>query len=122
MTGRPKLLSIIPTHAALVEFGAGAPTKARLLLAACEFAAYVPVDISGDFLNAQARGLRKDFPHLQIYPVTADFTAPFILPDQVATMPKVGFFPAQPLATSSLTKPAAFCVGLAISWVKARTC
>ncbi|OPH83323.1 L-histidine N(alpha)-methyltransferase [Nitrobacter vulgaris] len=92
-----EIASIIPTHAALVEFGAGAPTKARLLLAACEFAAYVPVDISGDFLNAQARGLRKDFPHLKIYPVTADFTAPFILPDQVAAMPKVGFFPGSTL-------------------------
>jgi dimethylhistidine N-methyltransferase len=92
-----EIASIIPTHAALVEFGAGAPTKARLLLAACEFAAYVPVDISGDFLNAQARDLRKDFPHLKIYPVTADFTAPFILPDQVAAMPKVGFFPGSTL-------------------------
>lgn len=92
-----EIASIIPEHAALVEFGAGAPTKARLLLAACKFAAYVPVDISGDFLNAQARGLRKDFPHLEIYPVTADFTAPFILPDQVAAMPKVGFFPGSTL-------------------------
>lgn len=92
-----EIASIIPQHAALVEFGAGAPTKARLLLAACEFAAYVPVDISGDFLNAQARGLRKDFPHLEIHPVTADFTAPFRLPDQVAAMPKVGFFPGSTL-------------------------
>jgi dimethylhistidine N-methyltransferase len=92
-----EIAAILPKHAALVEFGAGAATKARLLLDACEFAAYVPVDISGDFLNAQARGLRKDFPHLQIYPVTADFTAPFILPDQVRTMPKVGFFPGSTL-------------------------
>ena len=37
-----------------VEFGAGATTKARLLLERCEFGAYVPVDISRDFLNAQA--------------------------------------------------------------------
>ena len=93
----PEIAAIIPKHAALVEFGAGATTKARLLLSACEFAAYVPVDISGDFLNAQARGLRKDFPHLQIYPVTADFTAPFTLPDQVRAMPKVGFFPGSTL-------------------------
>jgi dimethylhistidine N-methyltransferase len=92
-----EIAAILPKHAALVEFGAGAATKARLLLDACEFAAYVPVDISGDFLNAQARGLRKDFPHLHIYPVTADFTAPFILPDPVRTMPKVGFFPGSTL-------------------------
>jgi dimethylhistidine N-methyltransferase len=91
------IAAIIPDNAALVEFGAGATTKVRLLLDACEFAAYVPVDISGDFLNAQARGLRKDFPRLQIYPVTADFTAPFALPDQVKAMPKVGFFPGSTL-------------------------
>jgi dimethylhistidine N-methyltransferase len=92
-----EIAAILPKDAALVEFGAGAPTKARLLLSASEFAAYVPVDISGDFLHAQARGLRKDFPHLQIYPVTADFTAPFILPDQIRAMPKVGFFPGSTL-------------------------
>ncbi len=92
-----EIASIIPEHAALVEFGAGAPTKARLLLDACDFTAYVPVDISGDFLNAQARGLRNDFPHLPIHPVTADFTAPFVLPDQVKTLPKVGFFPGSTL-------------------------
>src|SRR5216684_4899662 len=85
--------AIIPKGAALVEFGAGATTKVRLLLENCAFGAYVPVDISGDFLNAQASGLRKDFPALAVYPVAADFTAPFVLPEEIAGMPKVGFFP-----------------------------
>ena len=87
----------IPDGAALVEFGAGATTKVRLLLNECEFAAYVPVDISGDFLKAQAATLREDFPALDVYPVTADFTAPFALPNAVAAMPKVGFFPGSTL-------------------------
>src|SRR6202790_4804567 len=82
----------VPTGAALVEFGAGATTKVRLLLKQCAFGAYVPVDISGDFLKAQADALRRDFPGLAVYPVAADFTAPFALPDAVAAMPKVGFF------------------------------
>src|ERR1700748_1914882 len=85
--------SIIPDGAALVEFGAGATTKVRLLLENNAFAAYVPVDISGEFLNAQANGLRRDFPDLAVYPVAADFTTPFALPEQVARMPQVGFFP-----------------------------
>jgi dimethylhistidine N-methyltransferase len=88
-----EIAKIIPEHAALVEFGAGATTKVRLLLNHCKFAAYVPVDISGDFLTAQANGLKRDFPSLGIYPVAADFTTPFELPKAVATMPKVGFFP-----------------------------
>jgi dimethylhistidine N-methyltransferase len=88
-----EISGIIPKGAALIEFGAGATTKVRLLLEKCEFAAYVPVDISGDFLHAQAEALRKDFPDLAVYPVAADFTASFALPAAVAGMPKVGFFP-----------------------------
>jgi dimethylhistidine N-methyltransferase len=88
-----EIAAIIPKGAALVEFGAGATTKVRLLLETCAFGAYVPVDISGDFLNAQASALRKDFPALAVYPVAADFTAPFALPEEIAAMPKVGFFP-----------------------------
>jgi L-histidine Nalpha-methyltransferase len=89
--------AFIPEGAALVEFGAGATTKVRLLLGACRLGAYIPVDISGDFLNAQAEGLRADYPGLGVYPVTADFTAPFQLPEAVSAMPKVGFFPGSTL-------------------------
>jgi dimethylhistidine N-methyltransferase len=92
-----EIAKLIPQGAALVEFGAGATTKVRLLLDSCKFDAYVPVDISGDFLNAQAHALGKDFPALDIYPVTADFTAPFALPAEVKAMPKVGFFPGSTL-------------------------
>jgi L-histidine Nalpha-methyltransferase len=88
-----EIAAIIPDGAALVEFGAGSSTKVRLLLEKCAFAVYVPVDISGDFLHAQADTLRKDFPNLKIYPVATDFTAPFALPTAITSMPKVGFFP-----------------------------
>ncbi|SHH59035.1 L-histidine N(alpha)-methyltransferase [Bradyrhizobium erythrophlei] len=89
--------AILPKGAALVEFGAGATTKVRLLLNQCALGAYVPVDISGDFLKAQADALRQDLPDLAIHPVAADFTAPFALPEAVAGMPKVGFFPGSTL-------------------------
>src|SRR6201985_2961378 len=92
-----EIASIIPKGAALVEFGAGATTKVRLLLENCAFGAYVPVDISGEFLEAQADALRKDFPNLDVYPVAADFTAPFALPAAIADMPKVGFLPGAAL-------------------------
>ena len=92
-----EIAAIIPKGAALVEFGAGATTKVRLLLERCEFGAYVPVDISGEFLNAQADALRRDFTDLSVYPVAADFTAPFALPAEISGMPKVGFFPGSTL-------------------------
>jgi dimethylhistidine N-methyltransferase len=106
---RGKAISaIIPKGAALVEFGAGATTKVRLLLTECTFGAYVPVDISGDFLNAQAEALRWDFPDLAVYPITADFTAPFALPEAIASMPKVGFFPGSTLGNFEPQEAAAF--------------
>src|SRR6202171_4744135 len=103
-----EVAAIIPEGAALVEFGAGATTKVRLLLEQCAFGAYVPVDISGDFLKAQADALRKDFPDLDVYPVAADFTAPFALPDPVAAMPKVGFFPGSTLGNFEPHEACAF--------------
>jgi dimethylhistidine N-methyltransferase len=100
--------AVVPKGSALVEFGAGATTKVRLLLEKCAFGAYVPVDISGDFLNAQADALRKDFPGLAVYPVAADFTAPFTLPEAVAAMPKVGFFPGSTLGNFEPHEACAF--------------
>jgi dimethylhistidine N-methyltransferase len=103
-----EISAIIPKGAALVEFGAGATTKVRLLLEQCAFGAYVPVDISGDFLKAQADALRKDFPCLDVYPVAADITAPFALPDAVRAMPKVGFFPGSTLGNFEPHEACAF--------------
>ncbi len=102
------IASIIPDGAALIEFGAGATTKVRLLLGQCHLGAYVPVDISGDFLHAQAADLRRDYPALNIHPVVADFTAPFELPDDIKSMPKVGFFPGSTLGNFEPHEACAF--------------
>lgn len=88
-----EIAALIPPDAAIVEFGAGATTKIRLLLAAHQVAAYVPVDISGDFIVSQAEALQRDFPQLAVHPLAADFTKPFALPPAVRDLPKVGFFP-----------------------------
>jgi dimethylhistidine N-methyltransferase len=103
-----EIAAIIPKDAALVEFGAGATTKVRLLLQNCSIGAYVPVDISGDFLQGQADALRHDFPGLDVYPVAADFTTPFALPAAIAGMPKVGFFPGSTLGNFEPHEACAF--------------
>jgi dimethylhistidine N-methyltransferase len=77
----------------VVEFGSGASVKIRILLAAAAPSAYVPVDISGDFLREAAASLAEDFPGLPVYPIEADFTRPFGLPAELAGAPKLGFFP-----------------------------
>ncbi len=78
---------------AVVEFGSGSSVKTPLLLSAIDPAAYVPLDISGDFLRAAAADLAKQFPGLPVYPVEADFMRQVALPDAVSDMPKLGFFP-----------------------------
>lgn len=103
-----EIAAAIPSDAALVEFGAGATTKVRLLLKQSSFKAYVPVDISGDFLNGQASALRADFPDLAVHPVTADFTKPFELPPEVKEMPKVGFFPGSTIGNFDPDEASAF--------------
>jgi len=90
----PAIASLFPPTCVLVEFGAGSSKKARILLgAAATVEAYVPVDISGDFLQQDAAQLRRDFPRLAVYPIVADFTQGFGIPAPIAKLPPVGFFP-----------------------------
>lgn len=99
---------IIPNGAALIEFGAGATTKARLLLAVATIGAYVPVDISDDFLNTQAAALSMDYPELAVSPVAADFTQYFSLPAIIQKRPRVGFFPGSTIGNFEPDEARAF--------------
>lgn len=83
----------IPKGAAVVEFGAGSQTKTPILLEAISPAAYVPVDISGEYLEQSASELQQRFPNLEVMPVVADFARPFSLPGGIEHLPKLGFFP-----------------------------
>lgn len=86
--------ALIPDNSALIEFGSGACTKVRILCDAVPaLRAFVPVDISGEFLEQHAAELASAYPGLSIYPVAADFTKPFPLPEPVTDMRKAGFFP-----------------------------
>ena len=89
----PAVAARIRRETAVVEFGAGSATKTPILLEAIAPAAYIPVDISGDYLEQSAAELQQRFPHLQVSPVVADFARPFSLPESIAGLPKLGFFP-----------------------------
>jgi L-histidine Nalpha-methyltransferase len=78
---------------AVVEFGSGSSTKTPTLLEAVEPCAYVPIDISGEFLASSAAALKEKFPLLPVHPVEADFMKPLELPRAVKDAPKLGFFP-----------------------------
>jgi len=103
------IAGLIPPGAALVEFGSGSSTKTRILLSAAKtLAAYVPVDISAQFLHQQMAGLRREYPKVAMLPVAADFTKPFDLPDAVQTMPRAGFFPGSTIGNFEPHEAAAF--------------
>ena len=84
---------LIGPERAVVEFGSGSSVKTPLLLEAIAPAAYVPLDISGDFLRQSAAALARKFPRLPVYPVEADFMRRVSLPDEVSALAKLGFFP-----------------------------
>lgn len=68
-------------QSALVEFGSGSSLKTRLLLDHLEdLAAYVPMDISEDYLYKVADDLQQRYPDIEVAPLAADYTRTFSLP------------------------------------------
>lgn len=88
-----EVAAIAGTGDAVIEFGSGSSTKTPILLEAVEPSAYVPIDISGEFLRSSAAALQERFSDLPIHPVEADFMRPIALPEAVRGVPKLGFFP-----------------------------
>lgn len=78
---------------AVVEFGSGSSAKTPILLSAVDPAAYVPIDISKDFLWESAARLSEGFAALPIHPVEGDFTGMLRLPAAIESAPRLGFFP-----------------------------
>ena len=89
----PDLRRRVAPGGAVVEFGSGSSVKTPRLIRCVEPAAYVPIDISGEFLRESADALAGDFPDLAVHPVEGDFTRTVPLPAAVADHAILGFFP-----------------------------
>ena len=76
-TNAPAIASLFPPDSALIEFGSGSSSKARILLgAAATIEAYVPVDMSGDFLQQDAaRAAPRSPASCSCYPLVSGFHA-----------------------------------------------
>ncbi|HSV29407.1 MAG TPA: L-histidine N(alpha)-methyltransferase [Candidatus Omnitrophota bacterium] len=89
----PAIAASVGAGVTVVEYGAGSMRKTRLLLAELDRpSAYVPVDVSQDFLVQSARRLGADLSDLPVVPLVADFTKPLTLPPP-AQGPVLVFFP-----------------------------
>ncbi|MGH8689489.1 MAG: L-histidine N(alpha)-methyltransferase [Burkholderiales bacterium] len=91
----------------LVEYGSGESRKTRLLLRALRPAAYVPIDISRDALQAAARRLAREFPRLAVAPVAGDFSRPLDLP-LARGKPAVVYFPGSTIGNLAPEEAHAF--------------
>jgi dimethylhistidine N-methyltransferase len=71
----------IGAGAQIVEYGSGSSDKVRIVLDALEDpVAYVPVDISGEYLGGVADRLASDYAGLEVTAVVADYRRPFAVP------------------------------------------
>lgn len=89
----PEVARDVGLGGAVVEFGSGSSVKTPILLRALRPAAYVPVDISGDFLRDSARTIAAQFPGMAVEPVEGDFLKPLKLPAGIGGLTRLGFFP-----------------------------
>lgn len=96
--------------AAVVEFGPGDGAKAVQLLGALAApAAYLPVDIAPEWLDAAAARVAAAFPALAVRPVVADFTLPFDLAGRAAgSTTHLGFFPGSTIGNFEPQEAVAF--------------
>ena len=85
----------------IFEPGAGSATKIRLLLEALQPAAYVPMDISCEFLMQAATRLVDDFPWLPVHAACVDFTHSLPIPAPVPPGPRLAFFPGSSIGNFS---------------------
>lgn len=78
----------------LLEYGSGSGIKTERLLGRLERpAAYVPVDVSADALQASVARLGQRFPQIPMQPMCEDFSDELALPPSMRGKPVIVFFP-----------------------------
>lgn len=77
LTGQAHEIAQVTGADTLIELGSGSGEKTRLLLDALQDAGtltrFVPVDVSGDFLEEAAGRIAEEYPRVRVEPAVADF-------------------------------------------------
>ena len=77
-----EMSSLLGEGTLLIELGSGSSIKIRLLLDHIPgLAGYIPVDISTEHLHNTVEILKVEYPHIDIFPLAADYTKDFELPE-----------------------------------------
>ncbi len=88
-----EMATLLGSDGLLIELGSGSSRKIRLLLDALNPAAYMPVDISRDFLLRAAGDLAREYPELEVHATCADYSSGLKLPWSPEELPRAAFFP-----------------------------
>lgn len=92
----------------LIEYGSGASTKTRILIAALQPAVYVAVDISESALRGASTQLAAEFPSLNVRAVIGDFGRPLAIPAFAGSGRKVVYFPGSTIGNLTREESLAF--------------
>lgn len=105
-----ELSALAGPRAAMIEYGAGAAVKTRILLDALETPLYyAPVDISDEFLRSVAEGLARDYPAIAMRPIVGNFLSDLEIPiELLSAQRRLGFFPGSTIGNLSDAEITAF--------------
>lgn len=79
-----EMAELAGTNCMVIELGSGSSLKTRILLDHLKSpAGYVPIEISQTMLEETARELAREYPHLCITPICADYSMPIELPEDL---------------------------------------
>jgi dimethylhistidine N-methyltransferase len=100
-----EISSYCETGCIFIEPGSGSCEKVRLLLEELRPAAYVPVDISADFLLDAAQALGESHQWLDIHAICADFNRDWSFVESLPEGKRIVFYPGSTIG--NLDPPAA---------------
>jgi len=102
------IAKIIGEHHYIIEPGCGSCEKIKLLLEILKPEAYVPMDISKDFLQESAQAISDAYPWLDVHAACIDFTQPMDLPFCPTDARKMAFFPGSSIGNFEPTQARTF--------------
>jgi dimethylhistidine N-methyltransferase len=104
-----EMAAFVGKGATLIEYGAGAGIKTEILIDALRSPRlYVPVDISGDFLDQAVISMRHRFPKIGIWPIVADFTGDFEISAGIPLKGRSAFFPGSTIGNLDHSETVSF--------------
>ena len=92
----------------LIDLGAGNCRKAEKLFPLLKPAQYVAIDIAGDFLHEQLRGLQERHPELEMVGLAQDFSQRLELPPVVREQRRLFFYPGSSIGNFAPDEAVAF--------------